>query len=187
MVEVLCSLVNLVMESKYWSDDWRLSYIVPLFKAGYEKVAGNYTGIALGCCVAKVMTRVLAGRLSKFSDNRILTEGQGGFRPGRGFADQVLVLRSVYDIMRSQVIQTFLAFLDLCKAYDTEWRERLWMKMRGYGVQEEIVNVCKSSYEGIEASVLLGGEYSRWFEVEAGLRQGCPLSPVLYSVYVMEC
>ena len=27
---------------------------------------------------------------------------------------------------------------------------------------------------------------SRWFEVEAGLRQGFPLSPVLYSVYVME-
>ena len=28
-------------------------------------------------CVAKVMTRVLAGRLSKFSENHILTEGQG--------------------------------------------------------------------------------------------------------------
>ena len=23
MVEVLCSLVNLVMESRYWPDDWR--------------------------------------------------------------------------------------------------------------------------------------------------------------------
>ena len=35
-------------------------------------------------------------------------------------------------------------------------------------------------------SVLLGGEYSRWFEVEAGLRQGFPLSLLLYSAYVME-
>ena len=35
-------------------------------------------------------------------------------------------------------------------------------------------------------SVLLGREYSRWFEVEAGLRQGFPLSLVLYSAYVME-
>ena len=32
MVEVLCSLVNLVMESGYWPDDWRLSYIVPLLR-----------------------------------------------------------------------------------------------------------------------------------------------------------
>ena len=44
MVAVLCSLVNLVMESRYWPDDWRRSYIVPLFKAGDEEVAGNYRG-----------------------------------------------------------------------------------------------------------------------------------------------
>ena len=37
--------------------------------------------------MAKVMTRVLAGRLSMFSENHILTEGQGGFRSGRGCAD----------------------------------------------------------------------------------------------------
>ena len=37
----------------------------------------------------------------------------------------------------------------------------------------------------IEASVLLGGECSRWFEVVAELTQGCPSSQ-LYSVYVME-
>ena len=60
------------------------------------------------------------------------------------------------------------------------------MKMREHKVQEEFVNVCKCLYEGVEASVLLGGECSRWFEVEAGLRQGCPLCPVLYSAHVME-
>ena len=64
--------------------------------------------------------------------------------------------------------------------------ERLSMKMREYGVQEEFVNVCKSLYEGVAASLLLGGECSRWFGVMVGLRQGCPLSPVFYSVYVME-
>ena len=60
------------------------------------------------------------------------------------------------------------------------------MQMRVYRVQEEFVNVCKRLYEGVKANVLLVGECSRWFEVEVGLRQGCPLSPVLYSVYVME-
>ena len=39
--------------------------------------------------------------------------------------------------------------------------------------------------EGVAARVLLGGECSKWFEMEAELRLGCPLSPVLYSVYVM--
>ena len=39
-MEVLSSLVNLVIETMYWPDDWRQSYIVPLFKAGDEGLAG---------------------------------------------------------------------------------------------------------------------------------------------------
>ena len=41
------------------------------------------------------------------------------------------------------------------------------MEIREFGFQEEFVNVCKRLYEGDEASVLLGRECSRWFEVEA--------------------
>ena len=46
MVEC-CVLVILVTGSRYWPDDWRRSYIVPL-KARNEEAAGNYRGIALG-------------------------------------------------------------------------------------------------------------------------------------------
>ena len=45
------------------------------------------------------------------------------------------------------------------------------MKMREYRVQEEFINVCKSLCEGVEASMLLGRECSRWFEVADRLRQ----------------
>ena len=55
----------------------------------------------------------------------------------------------------------FGAFLDVSKTCDNVWREGLWMKMCEYGVQEEFVNVCKCLYEGVETSVLLGGECSR--------------------------
>ena len=45
--------------------------------------------------------------------------------------------------MMSQGRRTFLAFLDVSKAYDIVWREGLWM-MREYRIQEEFVDVCKS-------------------------------------------
>ena len=57
--------------------------------------------------------------------------------------------------------------------------------MRQYGVTQKFVRVCQGLYEEVEASVVLDGEQSRWFKVEKGLRQGCPLSPLLYSIYVM--
>ena len=102
MVEESCSLVNLVIESRYWPDDWRQSYIVPLFKAGDEKVAGKYReGYSSGELCGKSDARLLASRISVFRE-LYSRGGQGGFRPGRGCADQVLVLRSVCDILRLQ-------------------------------------------------------------------------------------
>lgn len=53
------------MDYKCWPEDWIPSCIVPLLEAQDDELAENYIEeyIALGSCVAKVMTRVLAGRL----------------------------------------------------------------------------------------------------------------------------
>ena len=56
--------------------------------------------------------------------------------------------------------------------------------MRRYGVGEGMITVCRAMYKNVKASVLLDGEESRWFGVDNGLRQGCPLSPLLYSIII---
>ena len=110
------------------------AFVVPLYKSGDPEVAGNYRGIALGSCVAKVFTRVLTRRLGEYAEERILTEAQGGFRAKRSCSDQILILRGVCKLRRRKRRGTYLAFLDVSKAYDTVWREGLWEKMRMYGV-----------------------------------------------------
>ena len=185
LIESLTQLLNIALDEECVPSDWRKSYVVPLFKSGDTEVASNYRGIALGSCVAKVFTRCLTRRLGEFAEERILTEAQGGFRGKRSCADQILVLRGVCELRRRRRKGTYLAFLDVSKAYDTVWREGLWEKMRRYGVTQKFVRVCQGLYEEVEASVVLDGEQSRWFKVEKGLRQGCPLSPLLYSIYVM--
>ncbi len=52
-------------------------------------------------------------------------------------------------------------------------------------MENRFVEMCSGLYENVQASVLLEGQQSRWFDVDEGLRQGCPLSPLLYSIYVM--
>ena len=180
LIESLTQLLNIAIDEECVPSDWRKSYVVPLFKGGDTEVASNYRGIALGSCVTKVFTRCLTRRLGEFAEERILTEAQGGFRGKRSCADQILVLRGVCELRRRRRKGTYLAFLDVSKAYDTVWQEGLWEKMRRYGVTKKFVRVCQGLYEEVEASVVLDGEQSRWFKVEKGLRQGCPLSPLLY-------
>ena len=71
------------------------------------------------------------------------------------------------------------------KAYDSVWREELWYKTRHYGV-EKFVKVCEGLYSGVETRVVKNRAKSRWFGVERGLRQGCPLSPLLFNIYMMD-
>ena len=185
LVESLVSNLNTVRVLRMCPKDWRRSFVVPLFKDGDPELVGNYRGIALGSCVAKVWTRVLTGRLGEFAEESILTEAQGGFRAKRRCADQILILRGVCELRKRKKKGTWLGFMDVSKAYDTVWRDGLWEKLRRYGVEEDFVRWCEALYEGVEGSVLMDNEQSRRFSVEEGLRQGCPLSPLLYSIYVM--
>jgi hypothetical protein len=44
--------------------------------------------------------------------------------------------------------------------------------------------VLKNLYEVVESCVLVGKQRSEWFEVEAGVRQGCILSPILFAIWI---
>ena len=96
-----------------------------------------------------------------------------------------MILSGVCELRKRKKKSTWLGFMDVSEAYDTVWREGLWKKMREYGVEESFVRLCKRLYEGVQASVQVDGQQSRWFRVEEGLRQGCPLSPLLYNIYIM--
>ena len=78
LVEVMLLMMNMVMKSECCPLDWKRSLLAPLHKDGDVEQVGNYRVIALGCCVGKVLVRVLERRLERFAEDRILTEAQGG-------------------------------------------------------------------------------------------------------------
>ena len=90
LVETLAQLMNLAITEEYVPSE--KSFVVPLYKSGDPEVAGDYRGIALGSCVAKVFTRLLKRLLGDYAEERILTEAQGGFQAKRSCSDQILIL-----------------------------------------------------------------------------------------------
>jgi hypothetical protein len=44
--------------------------------------------------------------------------------------------------------------------------------------------VIKNLYDVVESSVLVGQQRTEWFPVEAGVRQGCILSPILFVIFI---
>ena len=76
------------------------------------------------------------------------------------------------------------AFLDLKKAYDMVSREKLFGILREEGYKESWIDVLKEIYG--DSRVLIKGRVnsSAEYGVVKGVRQGCPLSPIIFLFYI---
>ena len=78
----------------------------------------------------------------------------------------------------------FWVLMDLEKAYDTIDRHGMWQMLRVYGVGGKLLTAVQSFYVDSRARVRVGNDVSEWLTVNAGLRQGCVMSPWLFNVYM---
>ena len=84
-------------------------------------------------------------------------------------------------------IPTYIAFNDFKKAFDSLDRDKLWNIMLRKGIPTHLITVIQKIYmdNTIRVNVDNGiSEDSR--SITQGVRQGCPLSPVLFNLYLDE-
>lgn len=65
-------------------------------------------------------------------------------------------------------------------------RQRLWEVIAALGIQGDILACLKSIYEQDEASVLTQAGLTEAFRCTAGVKQGCPASPLLFGLFIDE-
>ena len=110
-----------------------------------------------------------------------LRQEQAGFRKGRGCIDQIFTLRNIIEQCTEWQRQLYINYVDFEKAFDSIHRECLWCILRAYGIPQQIVLVIKSFYNNFKCRVE-NSESS--FDVKTGVRQGCPMSALLFNLAI---
>lgn len=184
---LLTSLGSLALRTGKMPEVWQKGQIFNIFKKDEPTDRGNYRGITLLSVVGKVVTRVMADRISRKAEEKgWIAEEQGGFRPGRRTEDQILILHRVLLNRRLTKKHTCVFFLDQRKAYDTVWRDGLLHKLYGLGVTGRLFGLIKSMYSNTTSTVVGPGGESRAFPISEGVRQGDPLSCVLFNLFIND-
>ena len=80
-------------------------------------------------------------------------------------------------------LKTFCCFIDIRKAYDRVSRGGLWLHMWNMGIRGKAWRVIQDMYERVQSCVRVNGRKLEWFDINVGVRQGCVLSPILFSVF----
>jgi hypothetical protein len=182
-------LFNHVFENGSYPQAWAKAVIVPIHKGGDKDNPDKYRGVSLLSLIGKVFASVLNKRLSDWADeNNTIVEEQGGFRAGYSTNDNIFVLYSIvqkYFLKRSGKV--YVCFVDFRRAFDTIDRSILWDVLRKSGIQGKMLQLLRNMYSKVKSCVRCpNGEHTDFFGNPRGVRQGCVLSPILFSFLVNE-
>jgi uncharacterized protein YegJ (DUF2314 family) len=94
--------------------------------------------------------------------------------------DNVFLAYEAMEYAKETKQELIILMIDFEKTYDrVNWS---FMKdtMKTLGFSEQWIDWTSIFYQGAEISVLLNGQPGEKFNMERGVRQGCPLAPYLY-------
>jgi len=125
------------------------------------------------------MLKIILNRRSKAEE--VLSEEQAGFRAGRSTVEQIFNCRLIIEKHLQHQRDLYHNFIDFKKAFDRVWHEGLWSVLRGFNVEEELVQIIQALYEHSSSAVTLNSQISRLRLPHQNWRQ-TRMSPLTSSI-----
>ena len=154
-----------------------------------HSVPGNYRPISLLSVLAKLLEKIIAGRMYRFFEDRdLLNRMQCGFRSNRSTQDHLLRLTQAVAFAFNRGEAVYCVSLDVAKAFDSVWHNGLRFKLceRRWGLPRKLIRFLSDYLSDRFYRVRSGGALSGWRPILAGVPQGGSLSPLLFLMYVND-
>jgi len=158
LTRILQKNFNAIIEEPEKAPDWLtagITYLIP--KSGDSKEVGNYRPITCLTTMHKILTGVIAKRISTHLEElSLLPAEQNGCHPGsKGRKDQSMVSETIYEDCRRRNKNLNIAWIDYQKSYDSVLHSWLEKSIELVGVNSKIVRFCKLSMEKWNTRLIL--------------------------------
>jgi len=157
-----------------------------LLKGGDASKFDNYKGITIGPFLTKLFAMILDKKLSEWAEQHGLSaKGQAGFHKDYRITNQLFILRTLIEQSKAKKKPLYCYFMDFKKAFDIMLREVLWQVLAGLGVEGRFLRCLQVIYakDIVRINHLSEGVTSS-FRCQQGVKQGCPLNPLFFGLYL---
>jgi len=131
----------------------------------------------------KYLAKCLADRCKNILPS-IINYDQSGFVPGRVIGSNIIRVQDLINQCRETNTKALLMCIDYEKAFDSiEWCF-VFRALEYFNFPKQYIEWIKTFYNNINTCTINNGNISEFFNPERGVRQGCPLSPILFVISV---
>lgn len=176
----LISSFDYSFENNLLSIDQRRAILTLLPKPSKDsRNLKNWRPISLLNSDYKILAKVLANRLQKVISN-IIHPDQVGYIKGRNISDNIRSMIDVLSITKNEINPGIILLIDFEKAFDSIAWSFLFESLKLFNFGETFMRYIKLLYSSPLCCVTNNGYNSEYFELTRGIRQGCPISALLF-------
>lgn len=182
-IQHLCVLFNAVL---YYGDvpaSFKVSRTVLIPKKGDTALATNWRPITVSSVLQRALHLVLSSRLIR---SLSLNLTQQAFLPVDGLQVNTALLDHLISDAKKKIKALCITSLDIAKAFDSVSHYSLARALRRLGVEDALATYILASYKGCTTSITCGPVTIPSLPVTRGVKQGDPLSPILFNAVIDE-
>ena len=180
---LLTEVFNESYESGFLPDSQRKAVMTLSYKKGNEDDIANYRPSSLTNVDYRILAFILAQRMQKVMD-KIICNDQSAYIKGRYMGTNIRLVSDIIDYYDTTDKSGILLMLDFKKAFDSIEMNFLLKSLEYFNFDPSFIRWIQTIYHRPSAYIKNNGHISETFNMSRGIRQGCPVSALLFIICV---